>query len=142
SPGEFFRAVQRAATRGAVDERFHRAHQMFRAASGQTGVIDSDGGFAVPPQFNAEIFEPVYSTGQIMSRVDRLPISSNALEQNLVDETSRVKGSRWGAVTHSWGGETDAADGTSKVKLRRHRWALNALNLKGFVTDDELEDAP
>lgn len=142
SPGEFYRAVHKAATRGVVDERIRNADKAYRAASGQSGVIDSEGGFAVPPEFMTNIIEPAYQTGEILKRVDRMGISSNSLEQNVIDETSRAKGSRFGAVTHEWGGETDSPATTSKVKLRKHRWSLSALILKGFVTDDELEDAP
>ena len=71
-----------------------------RAATGMNESIGSDGGFLVQSDFSSELLKKTYSTGQVASRVRRIPISANANELvvNTIDESSRVDGSRWGGV--------------------------------------------
>ena len=48
-----------------------------------------------------------HDMGEILSRVNKIPISANANGIKIpgVDETSRATGSRWGGVSSNWVGE-------------------------------------
>jgi len=119
-----------------VDQR------LFAAASGASEAVPSDGGFLVQKDFSSEILKRVYETGQISSRVRRIPISSvaNGLKINAVDETSRADGSRWGGVQSYWANEADALTGT-KPKFRQIELNLSKLTALYYATDEVLQDA-
>lgn len=70
------------------------------AASGQNIAVDSEGGFLVMMDFSTEIWRRTSQDGEILSRVNPLPLSppANAIELPGVDETSRATGSRWGGI--------------------------------------------
>jgi hypothetical protein len=94
--GEFLQAVHRARTRGVVDPRLN-------AALGQQEAVGADGGFLVQQQIFDQIQLNMF-TGEILSRVRRIPLNdnSNGVKINVVDETSRVTGSRFGGVQGYW----------------------------------------
>ena len=60
--------------------------------------------------FNDQILERVYSIGEVASRVTRQAIGPNAngLKFNIIDESSRAAGSRWGGVRAYWVAEAGA----------------------------------
>lgn len=139
--GEFLQSVHRAELNPyAVDQRLLTLNK--RAATGAGEAIGADGGFLAQVDIAEGIQKAVFETGVLASRVRQIPISanSNTLRVNVVDETSRVKGSRWGGVQSYWVGEGDSATAT-KPKLAQIDYRLNRLAALGYATDELLADA-
>lgn len=139
SAGAFFRAVVQAGTPGhRVDPRL-----VEERGTGLSAGIASDGGFAIPSDFANDLLARVYSTGEIASRVKRIPLSaqSNSLKINVIDESSRVTGSRFGGVRAYWMDEAEAYV-ASKPKLRQMEWKPKKLGAVCYMTDELMEDAP
>lgn len=137
--GEMLVACVRAERTGGrvVDPRLIQA-----AASGTSEAVPSDGGFLVQKDFSAELMQKTYESGQIASRVRRIPISanSNGIKINAINETSRVDGSRWGGIQAFWANEADTITG-SKPKFRQMELNLNKLVGLCYATDELLQDA-
>ena len=136
--GEFLKAVvMHERTRGRNSDPRLQA-----AASGMSEAVPSDGGFLVQKDFSAELIMRVYQTGQIASRVRRIPIGPNAngVKINGIDEDSRADGSRWGGVLAYWVNEADAFTG-SKPKFRQIELQLQKLIALCYSTDELLNDA-
>jgi len=112
------------------------------AASGLSEGVASDGGFLVQTDFAEELMAEVHNTGVLAPLTDTTPIGANAngLKQNVVDETSRVNGSRWGGVQAYWTAEA-AAFTSSKPKFRQMELTLQKLTGLYYATDEELKDA-
>lgn len=127
-----------------VDPRLLRLNSEIRAASGMSEGVPSDGGFAVQQDFVEKIIGRVFdqSTGAIASRVQRIEIGPNAngIKQNVIDETSRVNGSRWGGVQTYWAAEADTVTAT-KPKLRRMEMELEKLFAIWYLTDELTQDS-
>lgn len=140
--GEFLQQVKRAEDNPyGTDKRLIELNK--RAASGANEAVGSEGGFMVQHDFAAEIQKASFDTGVLASKVRQIPISpnSNTLSVNVVDETTRVKGSRWGGVQAYWVAEADAAT-AKKPKLARLDFRLQRLTALAYVTDELLADAP
>jgi HK97 family phage major capsid protein len=120
-----------------IDPRLMQA-----AASGMSEAVPSDGGFLVQKDFSAELLRRTYESGQISSRVRRIPISSNAngIKINAIDEVSRADGSRWGGILAYWVNEADTLTAT-KPKFRRIELNLQKLIGLCYATDELLNDA-
>lgn len=134
--GEFLQAVHKARTQGVVDPRLIQA-----AAQGQQESVGADGGFLVQQQ----IFNQVQInmlTGEILQRVKRIPLqeNSNGLRINVVDETSRATGSRFGGVTGYWLDEA-ATKIASKTAFYRMTLELKKVAALLYSTDELLQDA-
>ncbi len=123
-----------------VDPRLMQAASA--AASGASEAVPSDGGFLVQKDFSSVILQRMYESGQISSRVNRMPIgpNSNGLKINAIDETSRVDGARWGGIMAYWANEADALTAT-KPKFRQIELNLNKLTGLFYATDELLQDA-
>jgi len=137
---EFLQAVVDASTPG---KRFDpRLRENRGAASGLSEAISSDGGFVVQSDFANSLLARVYSEGQFASRVRRIPISaqSNGLKINVIDETSRATGSRFGGVRAYWMSEADAYT-ASKPKMRQMELKLQKLGAVCYLTDELMQDA-
>jgi HK97 family phage major capsid protein len=135
---EFFRAVRAAGSGLGTDKRLMAE----RSASGMGVQIGADGGFLVPEQFADNIVKLAFETGQVLSRVNRIPVSGNQYHMNLVDETNRTTGNRWGGIRGYWVGEGDTIT-TSKPKVRRATLDVTKkLAVAAYVTAEALEDAP
>jgi len=133
------RAIKRAAD-GHVDPRLHGV--MRGAASGLNETVGADGGYLIAPQFATEIFRLANAGGEILSRVKEIPVSGNQYTIPAVDETSRTNGNRWGGVRAFRAGENDTAT-ASRPKFRRVTLDLTKkLIAIGYVTEEQLEDAP
>lgn len=136
--GEQLHSIMQAASPGGtVDPRLQVG-----AVAGSSEKVASDGGFLVQQDFSSEILQRVYNTGEITSRVRRVPISanSNGLKINAVKETSRANGSRFGGVSMSWEGEGDTPT-ASKPKFRQMDMKLKKLIGLMYATDELLQDA-
>ena len=96
--GEQLSAVHRAAVTGNRDPRLAEE----RAVSGHSEGVPADGGFLVQSDFAAGIFQHAHDIGVFFPRCRRTPVQGNGLTINVVDESSRVAGSRWGGVLAYW----------------------------------------
>jgi HK97 family phage major capsid protein len=136
--GEFLRAVvMHSKTMGRTSDP-----RLVASAAGLSEAVPSDGGFLVQKDFSAELITRVYQTGQIASRVRRIPISPNAngVKINAIDEDSRADGSRWGGVQAYWVNEA-ASFTSSKPKFRQIELQTQKLIALCYSTDELLADA-
>lgn len=134
--GEFLIAVKNAKTGGYLDPR------LFRAATGASEQIDSDGGYLVGTDMVTDLTTRINS-GALLSRVKRYPLrqGSNGIEITVVDETSRATGSRWGAVRGYWVAEAGAIT-ASRPKLAQVELKLKKVAALGYDTGELEDDAP
>jgi HK97 family phage major capsid protein len=109
--------------------------------SGASELVASTGGYLVQKDFNDSIAERVYQTGQIASRVTRQEIGpqANGLKFNVIDETSRANGSRWGGVRAYWTAE-GAALTSSEPTFAQITMSLNKLTALFYATEELLSD--
>jgi HK97 family phage major capsid protein len=111
-----------------TDPRLHRVNaDVMKVLAGATGAnesVGSEGGFFLEPTLLPGIIEPVYADDPILSRVTRIPIgtNSNSTAYNVVDETSRANGSRWGGIAVAFVGERrhDDADEAEDAQDAAH----------------------
>jgi HK97 family phage major capsid protein len=111
--------------------------------SGMNESTGSEGGFYIQNDLLPGVIEPVYNDDPILSRVNQISIGAdkNGIKFNLVDETSRADGSRWGGIKMVYADEADTAAAT-KVKLRRVEMELKKIMGFGYLTDEMTQDAP
>lgn len=116
--------------------------RLVRAPTGAGEVDPTGGGFLVQTDFAEAVFMLAHDMGEILGRVNKIPISAqaNGIKINAVDETSRATGSRWGGVQSFWAGE-GVNPGTSKPKFRRVEFDLKKLMSLMYVTDELLQDS-
>ena len=112
-------------------------------AQGAGEAIDSDGGFLVQQDFATSILQRMNQMGLVLNKVRRIPLgpNSNGIKLPMVDETSRVDGSRWGGIRGYWVEEGEAATAT-KAKIARLNLELHRVAALGYATDELLADAP
>lgn len=136
--GDQLRSVIQAGTPGGI---FDKRLLEVRAPSGMNEQVPADGGFLVQKDFQDELVQRAYETGQLISRVRRVPISprSNGIAFNVVDETSRATGSRFGGLQLYWLGEAEQKP-RSRPKLRRMEMTLKKLAGLLYASDELLED--
>lgn len=133
------RAIKRAAS-GDLDPRLMGVQR--GAPSGLGEQIGADGGFLIAPQFATEIFRVAFEGGELLSRVNEIPVSGNQYHVPMVDETARTNGNRWGGVRGFWAGENDSVTAT-RPKFRRMTLDLSKkIVALGYVTEEQMEDAP
>lgn len=138
SLGEQLQAVFRHySSKGTVTDG-----RLVRAPTGAGEVDPTGGGFLVQFDFGASIFMLAHDMGEILSRVNKIPISanSNGLKIPGVDETSRATGSRWGGVASNWAAE-GVAGTESRPKFRMVEFDLRKLISKMTITDELLQDS-
>lgn len=133
--GEFLIAVRNARTAGVTDPR------LFAAAQGAGEAVGEDGGFLVGQSMITDLTKRLYA-GALLSRVQRIPLSpgTNGVDINVIKETSRATGSRWGAVQGYWVDEGTAPT-ASRPKFERVSLKLNKLAALGYAGDELLSDA-
>lgn len=113
-----------------------------RAPSGANEATPSEGGFLVQTDHSTALLDLMHEMGEIVNRVRRIPISSNAngIKLPLIDETSRQRGSRFGGVRSYWAAEGDTV-ADSKPKFGEIELRLNKLMSIGYATEELLQDA-
>ena len=111
-------------------------------ATGASEGSPADGGFLVQTDFATEVLQGMLAGGEILSRVRRIPMSSNAngIKINAINETSRALGSRWGGIRAYWAAEA-AALTASRPKFRRIELELHKLIGLFYATSELLQDA-
>lgn len=114
---------------------------MLAGPSGGSESVGSDGGFLVQKDFSNELLTNVWETGKLASRARHIPVgpNSNGIKLNVIDETSRATGSRWGAVQGYWIPEAGALTG-SRPKFRPLEMTLSKLVGLYYATDEEVGD--
>ena len=138
SLGEQLKAIIQIGTPGG--RRDARLEMQIRA-SGMSESVPSEGGFLVQPKFIDQLIAPVWSEGEIPSRVTKLRMS-NGNESTIpaIEEISRADGSRWGGVQMYW--ECEAEEKTkSKPTFRMVTVALNKLIGLCYMTDELSADS-
>lgn len=119
----------------------HINDRAMAVASGMNESVGSEGGFFIQPELLPGVIDPVFENDPIVSRVNRIPISGNAIKYNVVDETSRANGSRYGGIQAYWAAEADTPT-AKKPKLRLMELALKKIIGIGYLTDELQADAP
>jgi len=113
-----------------------------RAATGASEGVPSDGGFLVEKDYAGVLDQGAIATGILSSRCFKVPISGNAngMKVNLMNETSRATGSRYGGIQTYWAAE--AATVTAKKPTFR-QLELNLHKIFGlfYATEELLSDA-
>lgn len=136
--GNFLMSVKAAGTPGKkTDPRL-----FYNAASGGNEAVPSDGGFAVQTDFSSTLLEKTYEESILAQRCTPMPISSgaNGIKLPVVDEQSRVTGSRWGGVQMYWAGEADSVT-AKKPKLAQLELKLHKLMGISYLTEEVMEDS-
>lgn len=132
--GDALIAVRQAAdpTKG-IDRRL-------RAPVGMSEGIPSDGGFLVQMDYASEIKKRMFSTGQILPRLTRLPISGNSNSITIpaaADDTESA--GIFGGIIAYWLAEAGAKS-TSSPKFREMVLKLKKLAVVVPTTDELLND--
>lgn len=138
SLGEQLKAV-------AIATRYpHRADERLKAQKaiqGQNEQQGSEGGFLVQHDFAQNIATVMHESGDVLSRVRRIPISgnSNGFTMNAIDEINRSTG-RWGGVTSYWAAE-GASVSAGQLKFRQVNMELNKIYGLAYATEELLQDS-
>lgn len=134
--GDFAAAVRNAAIApgAAMDPRLIQAASLSTYGTEGTGA---DGGFAVPPEWRANITQLVQAEDSLLGRTDQQQASGNTITFPN-DETTAWQTS--GGIQAFWDGEA-AAMSQSKPKILPMTVRLNRLTALVPVTDELLEDS-
>lgn len=132
-------AVKSGGSVSADDSALLKAMQ----ATGPTGAnsdVPSDGGFLVAPDRSNTIIQRAYDTGQVLSRINRMPVSGNGMMLPAIDEISRADNSRFGGIVSGWLGQGLTLTG-GKPKFRLMDLKLRKVGAFVYTTDELLQDA-
>jgi HK97 family phage major capsid protein len=132
--GTFAQAVRSAALGQGLDPR------LMATATGAGTQSDSNLGFAVPMEVAPGIERDMFSSGELLSRVDTRTVTGNSIAYNVLDSTSRADGSRQGGILGYWVDEGTAPT-ASNTKLARIEMKLRKVGAFGVMTDELLSDA-
>ena len=136
--GEFLQAVYAARFGRAQDPRL-----VYEAAAQGAGeAVNADGGYLVGSQIENAIMLHL-TGGQVLSRVNgprTMGAGLNSLEINVIDETSRATGSRFGAVQGYWVDE-GTAPAASRPRFARFTVKPRKVAALGYASDELLQDA-
>jgi len=130
--GDFANAVRLAHTGQGADPRLQNAPTTYGSEN-----VGADGGFAVPPEFRAEILQKVLGEDQLIAMTDQNETSSNSITVPK-DETTP-----WGSagIQAFWQGEAGQFT-QKKAALENATIRLDKLTALVPVTDELLQDAP
>jgi len=144
SLGEQLLDVAKAAQPGYSKETRDATERLQKvvAATGSSESIPSDGGFLVQQEFSTDLNKGVLETGILAKKCFQIPLSgnTNGIKLNLMDETNRANGSRFGGIRVY---RTDEGGTTTKSKPKLRQWELNLAKLMAvyYATDEILADA-
>ncbi len=113
-----------------------------RAATGASEGVPADGGFLVQQDFGGLLAQSAVETGMLSRRCFRIPISAdaNGYKANVLDEPSRLNGSRFGGIQVYHANEAGSVTAT-KPKFRQLSLELHKLMGLMYATDELLRDA-
>jgi len=122
----------------------NRDNRLFevRAPSGANESSPTEGGFLVQQDFVTTLLTQTYDTNEIPRRCRRFPVSasSNSFSMNVIDETSRATGSRWGGIRVYRENEADSTT-ASKPKFGKLEMKLEKMMGLCYATDELMQDA-
>jgi HK97 family phage major capsid protein len=106
----------------------------------QTGMsegVNADGGFTVPVEYVASVYEFAFALSPILSKVTRLPMSSNTLKY---PKLSQSEGNYFGGVLVTW---TDEGHEKTQTKPVFEQLSFTAHKLAAVVvmTDELIDDS-
>jgi len=128
--------------RNEYAEALERLGKIEAAASGANETIPSEGGFLVGEDSSADLDRGAIATGLLSKKCFNVPCSgeSDSLKLQLVDETSRATGSRYGGIQVYM--KAEAAQVTaSKPQFREASWSLNDCMGIMYATNNILKDS-
>jgi HK97 family phage major capsid protein len=130
--GEQLRSIQMAA-KGQFDERLQRIDNECRA-TGMNAGVGSEGGFAIQTDFGGMMMDTAAKSGEILSRVDTIPVTDGADSYKWVDidETS-VATTVYGGVQVYRRSEAQTVSAT-KPKLLEKELKLETLMGLAYAT--------
>ena len=119
-----------------------RLSKVKAAASGASEGIPSDGGFLVQQDFGGMLSTNAVATGILSGMCFHIPISanSNGFKANMLDETSRANGSRYGGIQVYHAAEAATVTAT-RTKFKPVSMELHKLFGLMYATDELLQDA-
>lgn len=130
--------------RGDVEKAHNRTKALAENAKalGMNELLDADGGAMVQTEFSNTLIERTYATGQVLKQVQEQPIGPNANSYSalLIDEQSRVAGSRYGGLQFYRLNEGGTLLPT-RPKLRRVEVKAEKIAAACYATDENLQDA-
>lgn len=133
--GEFAMAVRNTTLNpSGMDYRLQNAALSTSSSEG----VGADGGFAVPPEWRAEIMRLVDAEDSFLASTDVQPVSGNNMTYP-TDETTGHQSS--GGIQVYWDGEADTIT-QSKVALKELTVKLHRLTALVPMTEELLSDAP
>lgn len=123
-------------------EAMDRINKVQAAASGANETVPSEGGYLVGSDSATMLDRGTIATGLLSQRCFNVTASSgaNSLELNLVDESSRANGSRFGGMQVYMKAEADTVTAT-KPKFRQAEWKLKDCMGLMYATEDLIKDA-
>ncbi len=137
SAEEFYSAVFRS--REIADPRL-LVSSGFRADSpGQREAVPSDGGFAVPTQYAASIYDQALEDSVVMQRATIQPMRSSSLKIPAVDGFVHTSGILEGGLLGTWKNEFDTL-ALQKIKLRLIELNTNKLAILLNSSNELIDD--
>lgn len=126
----------------AIDKRLMEMDRRAVATNGMSEGVGADGGFLLQDDFSSELLKNSMESGLIAPRCRRFPTSpgSTGIQFPVLQETSRVEGSRWGGVQVYRVNEAGAAT-AKKAKFALERMGFEKLIGMFVATDELLADA-
>jgi HK97 family phage major capsid protein len=140
---DHFNAVRQYGLSGGAS---HDRRLLLQATpTGLNSAVPSEGGFLIPTEHAADIWEQATIVGGILRRVFKLPITkAGGIKIPRINEKSRANGSRAGAFAMAWLAEAglfptfDLGSFAAKMELK----PTNLLGGICYVTDELASDSP
>lgn len=139
--GEFAADVM-SAGRGKPTEKLLNIEAAEKAAgAGLQENVSSEGGFLIPTEQRTEILEIGLEKSEFMNRCRPMPMQSNTVKINYVNDTDRSGGLIHGGVKMYWVAEEGTPTAT-KPALGQVTLSLNKLFGLAYATSELIEDSP
>ena len=137
--GEFLLDVKSACTGGGMTERLQKYSNMIeaKAPAGNSTLVNTDGGYLVPEEFNLMLVNEMAIESKIANRTRQVPINSR-IKLPYVNTTD-MSGKAVGGVEVFWGNE-GATLTASKAKIKQVELELKKVHALVYATDELLSD--
>ena len=147
SLGDMAKAVKNAALGMGVEEKLvvgvqkHFKMHGIKAPAGMSDLVGAEGGFPIPEQFAANIWERAYQDDDLLTLVDGYTVLGNTYSFPGLSDDNRAVGQRWGGVRGYWMDEAGSYT-KSKPSFRKVKLELHKLGVYVVTTDEQMEDSP
>jgi HK97 family phage major capsid protein/ATP-dependent Clp endopeptidase proteolytic subunit ClpP len=136
--GEQLMAIKTASVPGGRPD--NRLFEISNAAGMNEGV-PSEGGFAIQEDFTTVLLQKANEAATLAPLCQTIPVSGDGLKAPIIDEASRITGSRLGGVQAYWTAEGGEVTAPKKPKLAMLQLGLRKLMGVCYMTDELLSDA-